>query len=353
MSPSSGIEIETLEGSALESPAVCATWRAFLRSQHGFASDLRWLVAISRGLGHKQYGLIARRADETVGVLPLAFVKSALFGKFLVSLPYLNTAGLVATDQEVAGALIEEAAELADRLDVRYLELRHEEEISHTRFTDQRTDKVHMRLALAPSSDELWKQISPKVRNQIRKGEKQGFEVHWGGIEQAADFYAVFSRNMRDLGTPVFGQRLFAEILQAFPEEAELCTLCSDSEPVAGALLIHGPEATQVPSASALRAFNSKNVNMLMYWHLLCRAVEKGQPIFDFGRSSLESNTFRFKKQWGAEPKPAVWQYYVRKGDISSMRPESRKYRYMIKAWQHLPVSMTRWIGPAIVRGIP
>jgi lipid II:glycine glycyltransferase (peptidoglycan interpeptide bridge formation enzyme) len=110
---------------------------------------------------------------------------------------------------------------------------------------------------------------------------------------------------------------------------------------------------TQVPSASALREFNSQNVNMLMYWQLLCRSIERGQKKFDFGRSSQESNTFRFKKQWGAEGEPAVWQYYVRKGDISEMRPESKKYRFLIKTWQRLPVPLTRWIGPPIVRGIP
>jgi len=350
---SSGIEVELLEGSSLESSGVHDAWQAFVVGENGFANDLRWLHALAQGFGHKPYGVIARRAGEVVGVLPLVFVKSALFGKFLVSLPYVNTSGLVSVDDEAAGALIEEAAELADHLDVRYLELRHETEALHTRFTDQRTDKVHMRLALPTTRDELWNQISPKVRNQIRKGEKQDFVVRWGGMEQIDDFYTVFSRNMRDLGTPVFGRRLFAEILQKFSEEAEFCTLSCSSEPVAGALLIHGPGATQVPSASALRSFNSKNANMLMYWHLLCRSIERGQQSFDFGRSSQESNTFRFKKQWGAQPEPAVWQYYLRKGDISDMRPESRKYRYMIKVWQRLPVSITRWIGPAIVRGIP
>jgi FemAB-related protein (PEP-CTERM system-associated) len=353
MSPSSGVQIETVEGAALQAPAIAGDWRELTVARGAFCSDLGWLHALAQGMKHDPYGLIARRKQKIVGVLPLAFIKSALFGKFLVSLPYVNTAGLVATDDEVAGALIEGAAVLADRLDVRYLELRHETEWTHTRFTHQQTEKVHMRLSLPESSDELWKQLTPKVRNQIRKGEKQDFDVRWGGLEQCGDFYKVFSRNMRDLGTPVFSRRLFEAILEQFPQQAEFCTLHADEKPVATALLVHGSHVTQVPSASALREFNSKNANMFLYWQLLCRAIGRGQPRFDFGRSSTDSNTFRFKKQWGAQPEPAIWQYYVRRGDVSDMRPESRKYRYLIKVWQHLPVGVTRWIGPPIIRGIP
>jgi len=92
---------------------------------------------------------------------------------------------------------------------------------------------------------------------------------------------------------------------------------------------------------------------MLLYWHLLVRAVERGQVFFDFGRSSEESNTYRFKKQWGATPFPAPWQYYLRQGTVGDMRPDNPKYQRLIRIWQRLPVGLTRLIGPPIVRGIP
>jgi hypothetical protein len=92
---------------------------------------------------------------------------------------------------------------------------------------------------------------------------------------------------------------------------------------------------------------------MLMYWRLLCRAIERGQHTFDFGRSSIDSNTFRFKEQWGAKPHPAVWQYYVRRGNVRDLRIESGKYDLMIRVWRRLPLALTRLAGPVIVRGIP
>jgi FemAB-related protein (PEP-CTERM system-associated) len=317
------------------------------------AHDPAWLLALQAGLGHIPFLLEAVKDGRAEGWLPLALVQSRLFGRFLVSLPYLNSAGVVAVDPAVGHALIDRALELADAHDVRYLELRHEQRWSHPALTQELTSKTHMRLALPSTADELWLQLDAKVRNQIRKAQKQELTVHWGGADRLNEFYDVFSRNMRDLGTPAFGRKLFQSVLRAFPNAAELCVVSAARRPIAAALLIHGSGTTEVPSASSLRRYNSTNANMLLYWHLLQRAIERGQSTFDFGRSSQDSNTYRFKKQWGAQPHPAVWQYYVRKGSINEMRPDNPRYQRRIQLWQRLPVWLTRLIGPTIVRGIP
>ena len=126
-----------------------------------------------------------------------------------------------------------------------------------------------------------------------------------------------------------------------------------DGQPIAAALLVHAGEVSEVPSASSLREFNRTNANMLMYWQLLQRSIERGSKVFDFGRSSESSGTYRFKRQWGAQPSPAVWQYYVRSGSPEEMRPDSDGKQRLVKVWQRLPVSFTKLIGPTIVRGIP
>ena len=286
-------------------------------------------------------------------MMSLAYVRSLLFGRFLVSLPYLNSGGAVAADERAADVLIGHAVELAEQLKVRFLELRHEWAFNHPALTHSRTDKVHMRLELPPTAGKLWDQLSGKVRNQIRKGQKGGFTVHFGGSELLDDFYGVFSENMRDLGTPAFGRRLFAAVLAQFPDRSELCVVRDRGRPVAAALLLHGWGTTEVPSASSLRSYNPACVNMLMYWSLLERALGRGQEVFDFGRSSEGSPTFQFKKQWGAAPFPAEWQYFLRRGTIGDMRPDNPRYNLMIRTWRRLPLWVTRAIGPRIVRGIP
>jgi FemAB-related protein (PEP-CTERM system-associated) len=308
---------------------------------------------VSAGLRYDPYLLVANQDGQAVGFLPLALVKSRLFGRFLVSLPYRSSAGVVAADDQVATALIDRAVELADALDVRYLELRHERKRAHPALTHELTSKVHMRLVLPSSVPGLWEQFTSRVRNKVRKGERQGFTIHWGNLDLLREFYAVFSRNMRDLGTPVYSRRLFKAILTEFSDDAELCVVRSGRQPIAAALLVHGPGVTEVPSASSLRLYNATNANDLMYWQLLGRAIERGQQVFDFGRSTIDSSTYVFKKKWGAQPEPAVWQYYVRKGSVGDMRIENGRYDRLIAAWRRLPVCVTRLIGPAIVRGIP
>lgn len=312
-----------------------------------------WLLVLAAGLRHAPYCVTAEVGSDLVGFLPLAYVRSLLFGRALVSLPYLNYGGARADDDTIAARLADRAVALADQLDVRFLELRHERALDHTALAPPSSGKVHMRLRLPAGADALWARLPSKVRNQVRKGQKQGLTVAWGGRERLAEFYDVFSRNMRDLGTPVYGAGLFRSVLEQFRDGAELCVVRAGTRPVAAALLLHGRGSTEVPSASSLRRFNHTCANMLLYWSLLERAIGRGQDTFDFGRSSPGGSTFQFKKQWGAEPSPAEWQRYVRAGGATDLRRDDPRYRRMIRLWQRLPVTLTRWIGPAIVRGLP
>jgi FemAB-related protein (PEP-CTERM system-associated) len=312
-----------------------------------------WLKVLESGLGHEVYAVEAVAGGCTVGFLPLAFVSSMLFGRFLVSLPYLNTNGVVAQAADVQTELITRAVTLADELNVRYLELRHEAPIAHPALSAALTSKVHMRLPLPQTHEQLWKGYDSKVRNQVRKGERGKFTVQWGTVELLDGFHDVLSENMRDLGSPVFGKELFRAILTTFPDDAEICLMRDGAKPVATALLLHGWGITEVPTASALRRYNPRNVNMLMYHHLLRRAIERGQRVFDFGRSTTEGSTYRFKKQWGAVPHPATWQYHILAGEPADMRPDNPRYQRAIRLWQRLPTGLTRRLGPLLVRGIP
>jgi FemAB-related protein (PEP-CTERM system-associated) len=319
----------------------------------GLSRHPGWLGVLRAGLRHDVYLLEATAGGDPVGFLPLVFVRTLLFGRFLVSLPYLNTNGVTARTPDAADALISRAVALADEFRVRYLDLRHEAPVPHPALTATVATKVHMRLPLPGTVEQLWKGLDAKVRNQVRKGEKSELSVEWGGEPLLDPFYAVLAENMRDLGTPVYGQPLFRAALRRFPDDAELCIVRSGEKPVAAAMLLHGQGMTEVPTASSLRAFNPTCANMLMYRHLLDRAVGRGQRAFDFGRSTLDGPTFRFKKQWGAVPHPAAWQYYVREGTVGEMRPDHPKYQRAIRLWQRLPVWATRAAGPRIVRGIP
>jgi FemAB-related protein (PEP-CTERM system-associated) len=314
-----------------------------------------WLTILQGSLRHTPYCLEAVEQGRTRGLLALCHVQSLLFGRFLVSLPYVNYGGALADDDRIAGLLIDRAVRLAQDLRVRYLELRHEFNFPHPSLSGRQCDKLNMRRALPATADELWNRLNSSVRNQVRKGRKNGLTVHWGSQELLGEFYDIFSQNMRDLGTPVYGRRLFQMTLEQFGQRAELCVVRAEGKALSSALLLHGWGVTEVPSASSLRQFNHTNANMLMYWHLLERAVERQQSAFDFGRCSADSSTHRFKKQWGVEPTPAEWQYYPSEGNghVGTVRASNPRYQRLIGWWKRLPVSVTRVLGPLVVRGIP
>ena len=348
------VDVADLAGAA-DAAGACSVPLAWPR----LAGHLpQWAPAIAAGLRHRGFLLRVRKESQLRGAMPLILVKGPLFGRFLVSLPYINTGGAWARDEETAQALVDRACDLADELDVRYLELRHEVPVDHPKLHFQRTEKVHLRLPLPASDALLDKSFKSKLRSQVRKAGQFDHTVVFGGAELLKDFYDVFAVNMRDLGTPVFSRRLFAEVLrQSDPQRAgfhaELCVLRNQGRAIAAALLVHAEGMTEVPSASCLRSHNHTGANMWMYRHLLRRAIERGSQQFDFGRSSVGSGTYKFKTQWGAVPHPAVWQYYVRKGSVEAMRPDNAGNQRLIKIWQKLPVWLTRIIGPEIVRGIP
>lgn len=312
-----------------------------------------WVRVLARGLQHVPYCLEAVEDGRTRGFLALGYVESFLFGRYLASLPYLNHGGVHADSDDIARLLLDRAVELADQLNVRRLELRHEHPISHPRLTHARTDKVHMRLDLPGDVAKLEKGLHSKVRNQVNRGRKNNLEVVWGRQERLEEFYAIFARNMRDLGTPVYSRDLFASILDEFPDRSEFCVIRLHGKPVAAALLLHGWGVTEVPSASSLRQYNHTNANMLMYFHLLARAVERGQDMFDFGRATPGSGTYKFKEQWGAQPYPTAWQSYLRFGSLEETRPDNAKYQWRIRLWKKLPLWVASSLGPWIVRGIP
>jgi serine/alanine adding enzyme len=357
--PSASVTIDVLQGQAarlIASHAGATNGRddvALSPIGRRRKRDLAWLRALSQGLGQRTWLLAARRNDQLVGHLPLAFLRSPVFGRHLVSLPYASTAGVVADDPAVAAALVDRAVELSRELRVRFLELRHETRVEHPDIAAEYSAKVHMRLPLPPEVDTLWKALDAKVRNQVRKGDKQSFTLDWGRHELLADFHGVFGRNMRDLGTPAYGRRFFAAILDAFPDEAELCVVRLAGGPIAAALLLHGDGTTEVPSASALREHNASCVNMWMYWRLLSRAIERGQQRFDFGRSTAGGGVHRFKRQWGAVEEPSLWQYHLRRGAADAVRPESGRFQPLIALWKRLPLPVANAAGAVLVRGIP
>jgi FemAB-related protein (PEP-CTERM system-associated) len=312
-----------------------------------------WLGIVGRAFGHDTSYLVAECDGRVAGVLPLVFFSSRLFGRFAVSLPFFNYGGVLADSDIIARALLRRAIEQTQQAGGTHLELRHRGTPLFPELPS-RLNKVAMELSLQPTIDRQWQALDRKLRNQVRKAEKSGLSAEVGGLELLHSFYAVFARNMRDLGTPVYGIGFFREVLSTFPERSRVVCVRHDGRPVA-ASIVHWTDARiEVPWASALREFNPVCANVLLYWTMLKFAIDKGLPLFDFGRSTRDHGTFHFKKQWGATPVQLVWEYWSAEGHpLPDFNPDSPRFQLAVRTWQRLPTAVTKIVGPRIVRNIP
>ena len=175
-----------------------------------------WRRVFESAFGHETVYLAAREHGRIVGVLPLVVFRSRVFGRFAVSLPFVNYGGVLRRGRRGrAGAGGEGRRRSPRRGRLSHVELRH----TARQLPDlpARTHKVGMRLALGADAARAWDGLDRKVRNQVRKAEKSGLTWRRGGAELLDRFYAVFARNMRDLGTPVYSRRFFEQVLSTFP----------------------------------------------------------------------------------------------------------------------------------------
>ena len=192
------------------------------------------------------------------------------------------------------------------------------------------------------------------MRAQIKRSQRESLEIDFGGEELIDDFYAVYSRNMRDLGTPVYGVSFFGEIISRFSEDCHIAVVRRNNKPVATGFLLGYQGTLEIPWASTLRAANRYSANMFLYWEILCFAIRNQYNYFDFGRSTVNAGTYNFKKQWGALEKQLYWHYWLQDaGDLPMINPSNPKYKLLISIWKRLPVAIANSIGPLVVKNLP
>lgn len=331
-------------------------WNGYvMTSRNGSCYHLAgWKRVIEKSFGHKTYYLLSEADDGTVnGLLPVVHLKSLLFGSYGVSVPYFNYGGVCADNDAVRDGLIDEAVKIGRSHGMKHIELRQTEE--ERNGLPAKMSKVSMQLMLPNSPEKLWTSFSSKLRSQIKRPMKEGMYTKLGKEEELDSFYAIFAANMRYLGTPVYGKTFFRNILTEFPDMARICTVYRvNGSPVASGFLVGFREMLEIPWASSLREYNKYSPNTLLYWSVLEFACNQGFKVFDFGRSSPDSGTYKFKEQWGAKPTQLFWYYWMKDGGpFPELNPNNPKFNLAIKIWRKLPLSLTTLIGPHIVKNLP
>jgi FemAB-related protein (PEP-CTERM system-associated) len=325
-------------------------WDDYVRAapQATFFHLWGWRTAIEEAYGHDCPYLLAQDEGRVVGVLPLVRIRSVLFGHALTSTAFAVYGGPVGDTPEVIEALAGHATALADLIHADHLEFRS---LEKTGLGWPSKDETYatFRRPIAADPEANLKAIPRKQRAVVRKAIDHGLR---GEIDEELDrFFGQYSTSVRNLGTPVFPKRWFAALRKAFGEDCDILTITDGGAPVSSVLNFYFRDQVLPYYGGGGLEARRVGANDFMYYDLMCRAGARGCTLFDFGRSKVGSGAFAFKRNFGFEPEPLHYEYYLRRGDrLPDASPNNPKYQAMIALWSRLPLGVANRLGPLVSR---
>jgi FemAB-related protein (PEP-CTERM system-associated) len=332
--------------------SALAAWDRFVLAhpQATFFHRAGWQKVISDVFGHRCFFLYAERDGAVEGVLPLAQVKSLLFGHALTSLPFAVYGGVVAASEAAAEALEAEAQRIARELGAEHLELRH----IQPRHDDWPRQDLYVtfRKEILPDEEANMLAIPRKQRAMVRKGIKNGLVSHIDA--DATRFFALYADNVHRHGTPAMPKRWFDALMKEFGPDCEVLTVTdAQGTPLSSVLSFYFRDEVLPYYAGDAEAARELAGNDFKYWELMRRACARGLKVFDYGRSKQGTGSYSFKKNWGFEPTPLNYEYCLYKRDaVPQNNPSNAKYQLLIKTWRRMPLAWANWLGPFIVRSL-
>jgi FemAB-related protein (PEP-CTERM system-associated) len=334
-----------------------SAWDRYVRDHANatFFHQAAWRTVIERAFDHRTHFLVAEQDGAVAGVLPLAQVRTRLFGHTLISLPFCVYGGPLAEDAATAAALADHAAGLGRKLGASATELRFLDDpgTAYAAAEWQRRDSLYVTFRRPISADDEanLKAIPRKQRAMVRKGIDRRLT---STVSRDVDgLHRIYAESVRNLGTPVFARRYFRILAEAFGDAMDVVTVSHEGQDVAAVMNFYWRDEVLPYYGGGTAAARPLAANDFLYWSVMRHAAARGSRRFDFGRSKTDTGSYAFKKNWGFQPTPLTYLFNVAPGGrIPENNPLNPKYRLMIAAWKKVPLPVANAIGPFLVRGV-
>ena len=340
-----GIRVKTL------GPGQLKDWNAYVH-KHAlgtFCHRAEWHTILENSPGIKPHYLYAEEEGEIKGVLPLAEVKSLVFGHTLVSTPFCVYGGACADSSDTRDLLETRALEIAGDCGVDYVELRNL--AASGKNWETKSFYYTFQKALSADAEENFSAIPRKQRAMVRKGVNNGLVS--AVDDDLDDFYRVYSHSLRNLGTPVYSRKYFETLRECFADDCIILTVRKDGRAISSVLSFYHDSTVLPYYGGGLPEARQLKAHDFMYWELMRRSCEQNISLFDFGRSIEGTGSFSFKKNWGFTPSRLYYeQKMIRAKSSPDFDPNNSRYRLYIKLWQKLPLPMANFLGPLLARGL-
>ncbi len=313
-----------------------------------------WSRAVAQGCGQTSHSLVAERADGSLaGLLPLTEIRSALFGKALVSNGFAVGGGILAEADAAIPALADAAWALAQRLGCPTLELRGGA-LPEGDWQVDRDTYLGFARPLADNEEAELLAIPRKQRAEVRKALNADLAISVACHDRDIKaHYAVYAESVRNLGTPVFPAALFRAVLRHFGASADILTVRHEGRVVAGVLNLYFNDTVYPYWGGGSHSARGLRANDRMYFALMAHARARGCTRFDFGRSKAGTGPAAFKKNWGFEGVALLYaKRAVSESAVREINPTNPRYAKKVELWKTLPLWVANRVGPHISKGL-
>jgi len=320
-----------------------------------------WKKIFESVYGYECHYLITEDQNEIVGILPLAVMRSKLFGFRVCSLPFLDYGGPVFkfdnTDPlSCLRSFLDHFSSYTDKAD--YLEVRSPPQMEaadclKTTFKPGNVKYLTFLINLNRSFDEIWQNdFDSDLRKKIRKATKRNIRVVEHNFEETMDeFYYAYLLAMKRLGSPPHKIEFFSDLPKMLGDKrVKFFSIAIGNRLIGGAIVFVGNSTMNYGYEIVNPEYRNLRPTYLLYSEMLKWGCENGLRIFDTGRTLYGSGIYLFKKQWGGKEK--ILPYYYSGKKIPREDPRE-KYAFLSKLWSRfLPPSFTSKIGWRIKAGV-
>lgn len=316
-----------------------------------FYHQIGWKNIVQKTYGYKPHYLIAKENEEIKGVLPLFSMKSKIFGRKMVSIPFAPYGGISANSEFIKNALIDEANRLTKECDLGYLELRNLNEIIHNNY---KINSLYITfiIRLEDGLDTIWLNLRRDKKKGVNKAKKANLSLEWN--TDIDNFYDIYAITMKELGTPIHAYDFFKNIVNEFPDKTKILTVKYKDKAVCCKFLLFYKDTVISMWGSTLDEYQYLHPYDLANWEAIEYSYKKGYKYFDFGRCLLNSGVFQYKKGWPCEQKQLYYQFYIFNAknlpDVVQSNPDRTRFA---RVWKKLPMPITKIVGPFLRKNFP
>lgn len=334
-------------------------WEDYINQKEGanFFHTLEWKRIIEKVYGYKSQYILAKRDDKVVGVCPMFYVTSLVFGKKFVTTPFNFYNGPLYDDEETLKMLTNHFK--AFNSGVKYIEYKCINKLPNNEL--KLNDHYNISILKLPSTEEellngFQHGLKRNIKRRMNKSEEFGITIN--DIDYDEDelkkIYTVMVRTLRDRHHMI-PQRydLFKEIFLLMQQEgmAKILVAKKGNEICAAVFLLFFKDIVTDAWSVTNQKYLEYSPNTLLDYKALQYCVEMKYKYFDMGVTSPEQpSLLEFKESWGCVSKKLPYYYHLIKDTDVPHLDYHTSFAGPRKLFRFVPIWAIKIMTPFITR---